>query len=180
MKKILLLFIVSVAVLPDCFSQNMLIIGGEYNPFDPGFWNGNIGFNLELFNSHVQDELLLGFGGITVNDEHDERPRKFLFSVRDNFFYSLDGEFIGLRAGISASFGVYDITEFPKVNDLFFSAAGFAGICILPKFFISITLDVCPGYAMAFRVTDTFNISGNELGFMLPIALGIRLNIDKL
>jgi hypothetical protein len=157
----------------------MLIAGGEYNPFNPPFWNGNIGFNLELFNVHVQDELVFGFGGITVKDERDERPQKLLFSVRDNFFYSLDGEFIGLRAGISAAFGAYDITGLPKVFDLFFSAAGLVGICVLPKSLISITLDICPGYAMAFRIKDTPDISDNEMGFMLPIALGIRLNMDK-
>jgi hypothetical protein len=180
MKKILLLLVFSITALPDCFSQNMLIIGGEYNPFDPGFWNGSIGFNLELFNVHIQDELLLSFGGITAKDDRDERPQKLLFSVRDNFLYSLDGEFIGLRAGISAAFGGYDVTGLPEGIDLFFSAAGFAGVCILPKSLISITLDICPGYAIAFRITGAPGISGNELGFMLPIALGIRLNMDKL
>jgi len=180
MKKILLLFIFGITALPNCFSQNMLIIGGEYNHFSPVFWNASIGFNLELINEHIQDELLFTLGGITVKNTKEEGPQKFLFSVKDNIFYSLDGRFIGLRSGITASFGIYDVPIVPRSFDFFFSAAALVGICILPKSLISVTLDVCPGYAMAFNYTVPFEFSGNESGFMLPLTLGIRLNIDKL
>jgi hypothetical protein len=180
MKKILLLLIFGIMVLTDCFSQNMLIIGGEYNHFNPSFWNGSIGFNIELFNEHIQDELLLTFGSITAKNGIDKKEPRFIFSVKDNLFYSLDGKFAGLRAGVTASFGIYDVPVFPKSFDFFLSGAGLVGICILPRSLISITLDVCPGYAIPFNFTDKFQFSGNDLGFMMPVTLGIRLNIDKL
>jgi hypothetical protein len=179
MKKVFFLFCFAMVVSANCFSQNMLIVGGDYNPFKPVFWNGNIGFNLELFNENIQDDLLLNFGSLTAENEQGKEPQKFIFSIKDNFFYSLDGRFVGLRAGVSASFGIYDIPEFPKSADLFFTATGLVGICILPKSLISITLDLCPGYAVAFRATDAPGLSLNDSGFILPMALGIRVNLDK-
>jgi hypothetical protein len=180
MKKIPLLFILGMTILPGCFSQNMLIIGGEYNPFRPLLWDGAIGFNIEVLNEHIQNDVLLTFGGIRVKNKGGEESQKFIFSLKDNFFYSLNGQYIGLRAGISAAFGIYDVSEFPGKNDLFLSAAGLVGICIFPKSIISITLDVCSGYALAFCLTDAFDVSHNDSGFMLPISLGVRFNIDKL
>jgi hypothetical protein len=180
MKKIPLLFILGMVVLPCCFSQNLLMVGGEFNPLDPLFWNGGIGFNIEVLNEHLQNDTLLAVGGIRAENEEGERPQKILVSVKDKFFYSLNGRYLGLRAGISAAFGVYDLSGVPKVTDFFFSIAGLAGICILPKSLISVTLDICPGYAVAFRLNDAFKGSLNELGFMLPISLGVQFNIDKL
>jgi hypothetical protein len=180
MKKILLLFILGMVVLPCCFSQNLLMVGGEFNPLDPLFWDCGIGFNIEVLNEHLQNDTLLVFGGIMAENEEGERPQKLLFSVKDNFFYSLNGRYLGLRAGISAAFGIYDLSGAPKEADFFFNIAGLAGICILPKSIISVTLDICPGYAMAFRLNDAFKPSRNEFGFMLPISLEVRFNIDKL
>jgi hypothetical protein len=180
MKKIPLLFIFGLVILPDCFSQNMLIIGGEYNPFKPAFWDSNIGFNIEVLDQHIQNDILFAFGGIWARNEEEKRPQKFLFSLKDKIFYSLDGRYVGLRAGVSAAFGIYDLSEFPQRTDLFFSAGGFAGICIFPHSPFSVTLDVCPGYALAFYVTDAPGASVNDSGFMLPISLGLRFNIDKL
>jgi hypothetical protein len=180
MKKIPLLFILGMVVLPRCFPQNLLMVGGEFNPLDPLFWNCGIGFNIEVLNQHIQNDTLLVAGGIRAENEEGERPQKFLFSVKDKFFYSLNGRYIGLRAGISAAFGIYDFSRDPQATDLFFSVAGLAGICILPKSLISITLDICPGYAMAFRLNDAFKGSRNEFGFMLPISLGVQFNIDNL
>jgi hypothetical protein len=158
----------------------MLIVGGEYNYFNPSFWSGNIGFNFEVFNQHIQDDLLLSFGSLGVKDENGGDINRFHFAVKDNIFYSLDGKFVGLRTGISASLGIYDVPEFPKIFDLSFAATGFVGICIFPNSLVSITLDVCPGYAVAFRSTNFTSISPNDSGFILPIVLGLRLNLDKL
>ncbi len=180
MKKIPFLFILGVVVLPCCFSQNLLIAGGEYNPFKPSFWDCGIGFNVEVLNEHLQNDILFLGGSIMVRDEEDERPQQFFFSVKDKFFYSLNGRYLGLRAGVSASFGIYDISEAPREIDFIFSVAGFAGICIFPKSLISIVLDICPGYAMAFCINDDFEGSRNEFGFILPIFLGVQFNFDKL
>jgi hypothetical protein len=179
-RKICCIFILGMAALPECAAQNMLIAGGEYNPFSPKFWDCYAGFNMELYNEHLQNDLLVSFGGITAASGQGEGKSRFLFRFKDNIYFSWNFSVIGLRAGVSASFGIYDVPEFPAAWDLFFSAAGFAGICILPKSLISITVDVLPGYALAFRVTDAPGVSINESGFMLPISVGLRFNLDKL
>jgi hypothetical protein len=180
LRKIFFMLVLGAAALPECFAQNMLIAGGEYNPFKPEFWGGYAGFNLELYNEYLQNDLLVSFGRITAASGQGEEKQRFLYRVKDNIYFSRDFKFIGLRAGISASFGVYDIPKFPGVWDLFFNAAGFAGICIFPKSLISVTIDVSPGYALAFRVTDVPGASINDSGFMLPISVGLRFNLDKL
>jgi hypothetical protein len=175
------ILILGLAALPECAAQNMLIAGGEYHSFSPEFWDCYAGFNMELYNEHLQNDLLVSFGGITAASGPGEEKSRFLFRFKDNVYFSWDfNAAIGLRAGVSASFGIYDVPEFPSVWGLFFSAAGFAGICILPKSLIAITVDVLPGYALAFRVTDEPAGLINESGFMLPIAVGLRFNLDKL
>jgi hypothetical protein len=182
MKKTLLLIIFSLAILPDCFSQNMLIIGGEYNIYEPVFWDGVIGFNQKLFKEIIQTDLLLAFGSLTLKEEdtENEESEKFLFAVKDNLFYSWGKKYVGLRAGVSASLGLYDIPEYPKIFDFFFKIGGLVGICVFPQSFISVTLDVCPGYGMAFRLTDTLDHTFYDSGWVLPIALNMRFNFDKL
>ncbi|MDR2483030.1 MAG: hypothetical protein LBD08_05290 [Treponema sp.] len=179
-RKAVLLLILSLAVTGAVFSQNMLILGGEYNPLSPGFWSVGAGFNLELFNEYIQDDLMFNFGGVTALNEQGERPPRFIFSIKDSVYFSLDWDWIGLRAGITASAGLYQHPEFPEKAALLFSAGGFAGLCVLPRSPISITVDLCPGYAAAFHVTDKPDAALDEPGFILPVALGIRLNLDKL
>jgi hypothetical protein len=183
--KKLLPLLLGLAFLPDCFSQNVLIAGGEVNPLKPVFWGANAGFNFEILSKYLQNDFLLSFGGIHAGSGAEEtqeepEPGKFLFALKDNLYVSLNGEILGLRIGVSASFGMYDIPEYPKMYDLFFNAAGLIGIGIFPQSLISITVDICPGYVLAFRVTDAPSGAVNDSGFMLPIALGLRLNLDKL
>jgi hypothetical protein len=106
-------------------------------------------------------------------------PRhKFLFSLRDSLYFTLDGKWIGLRAGIFASLGVYGIPDFPKSWDLVFNPGGFVGISLFPKSLVSVIIDVCPGYLITFRIDE--GLAKNETGFSLPLFLGIRFNMDKL
>ena len=184
MKKVCFLFILGTVLLPSCFSQNMIILGGEYNIFKPEFWGAGAGFNTKLFNEYIQNDLTVNFGGIRVKDAQNDNtepggnPFKSVFYIKDNFYFSLDGKWLGLRAGIFASLGVYGIPKFPTVYDLFFNPGGFAGICILPKSQVSVTLDICPGYSAAFRLGEGMAL--NDSGFSLSLSLGIRFNIDKL
>ncbi|MDR0539516.1 MAG: hypothetical protein LBG74_03280, partial [Spirochaetaceae bacterium] len=159
-----------------------LIAGSEYNIYKkPQFWDCYAGFNLELFSEHLQNDFLLSFGHITSHSAQEEGAKdRFMFRFKDNIYFSYDFKLIGFRAGISASLGIYDVPDFPAAWDLFFSAATFAGICIFPKAFIAVTVDVLPGYALAFRVTNTPGASINESGFMLPVSVGLRFNLDKL
>jgi hypothetical protein len=180
-RKLFFILVVGTAALPKCFAQNMLIAGGGYNPMSPGFWDAYAGFNMELYNEHLENDLLLSFGGIrAASGQGEEEKGRFLFRVKDNIYFSWDFSVIGFRASVSASFGFYDLSGFPSVSDLFFSAAGFAGICILPKSLVAVTVDVFPGCALAFRVTDAPGASINGAGFMLPLSVGLRFNLDKL
>jgi hypothetical protein len=149
---------------------------------------------MTLFNEHLQNETLLAFGSIraasgknvTVDDGGGEVitgggvSDRFFFRFKDKLYFSWDFSIIGFRAGLSFSAGFYDLSGFPKALDLIFSASGFAGICILPTWIISLTIDVSPGELLAFRVTDAPDFSVNDSGFMLPISVGIRFNLDKL
>ena len=166
MRKTILLFVLSMVFLSPCFSQNMLILGGEYSLFSPEFWGAGVGFNLKLFNKYIQNDVLITFGSI------DAPPAKFLFSLRDSFYFCLEGTWLGLRAGICALLGMYG------THDLLFSPAGFVGFVLLPQSLISINLDACPGYAIAFRVGEDLGI--NKAGFSLALFFGVRLNLDKL
>jgi len=214
MKKTLLLFTIfalwGMVFITPCFSQNMLILGGEYNLSSPEFWGIGVGFNMKLFNEYIQNDFMVNLGAIRAKEavieqipEDDEQgteeneqrtgnreqrienneqlaigQAKLLFSVSDKLYFSRDGKWVGLRAGVFASVGVYGIYDFPKTWDLFANAGGFAGVTILPQSFVSINLDLCPGYAVAFRFDDGF--TENEAGFSLGLFLGIRFNLDKL
>ena len=201
MKKIFFLLIMGVVFLFPCFSQNMLILGGEYNFYKPDFWSAGLGFNHRLFNEYIQNDFVFNFGRLTakrtqiietevenggtengepeiIRTEVIDYPQKFFFYVKDNFYFALEGRGLGLRAGIFASFGIYGIPDFPTAYDLFFNGGGFAGISILPKSLISLTLDISPGYTVAFSFNEGF--SRNDEGFSLTLSMGIRLNFDRL
>ena len=196
MKKAFIFFFLGAVFLPLCFSQNMLMLSGEYSFFKPQFWGAGIGFNMKYFNEYIQNDLTLNFGSIWAKDvpveeeESDEdRPpvvqveslgssMRFVFYLRDNLYFALEGDWVGLRAGVFASLGVYNIIELPMSYDMLFNGGGFAGITILPKSLISVALDLCPGYLVAFRLKD--GISKNQEGFSLSLALSIRFNFDKL
>jgi hypothetical protein len=156
----------------------MLILGGEYNLFSPEVWNAGVGFNIKVFDDYIQNDCLLTFGGIQAKPAEAEEPEpgkppmKFLLSVRDNIYFTIDGKWVGLRAGGFASFGIYGI------HDLFFNGGGLVGICVLPQSLVSVTLDLCPAYKVAFRVNK--GVTKNESGFSLGLFVGIRFNIDKL
>jgi len=176
------------AFSPVCFSQNMFVLGGEYNFTNPQFWGVGIGFNLKIYKEYFQNDLSINFGGIRANDPEqnmwahetkDAAEQKFLFYVKDNFYFSLDWKWFGLRAGVFVSLGLYDIYDNYSAADMLFNGGGFAGICLLPKSLFSLTIDVCPGYAMAFFVREKeagFKVGG----FSLPLTVGIRFNLDKL
>jgi hypothetical protein len=208
MRKTFFLCILGAGFLFPCFSQNMFLVGGEYNFLRPQFWCAGLGFNFKLLNEYLQNDFLVNFGGVWVKeietaepsnetDETDDSPPnartdmemktgdktndpllKFLFSLKDSFYFTLDGKWVGLRAGVFASFGVYGIPDFPKSWDLLFNPGGFVGISLFPKSLVSVVIDVCPGYIIIFRIDDGFN--KNEAGFSMPLFLGIRFNIDKL
>ena len=206
MKKVLFLFIMGVVFLFPCFSQNMLILGGEYNIYKPDFWSAGIGFNHRLLNEYIQNDFTLNFGRITAkhtqiietvvenggteNGEEEngepeiirteiiDYPEKFIFYVRDNLYLALEGRGLGLRAGVFASFGIYGMPNFPTAYDMFFNGGGFLGISILPKSLFYVTMDVSPGYTLAFSIND--GLVMNERGFSLSLGIGIRLNLDKL
>jgi hypothetical protein len=158
----------------------MLLLDGEYNFFKQEFWNVGAGFNMKLINQYVQNDFMLGFGGLRVKETEsgEESLLKFIFSLKDSFYFSLDGKWIGLRLGVFASIGIYDIPDFKKRCDMFFNAGGFAGICILPRSLISVTVDLRPGYAIAFRIGEELSV--NKAGFSLSPSVSIRFNFDKL
>jgi len=187
-KKILFLCVIAAAFSPRCFSQNMFVLGGEYNFTNPQFWAAGIGFNMRLLNEYIQNDLTINFGGISANDPAQNMrametktttEQKFLFYVKDNIYFSLDWKWVGLRSGIFASLGLYDIYDNYSAADMFFNGGGFAGICLLPKSLFSLTIDVCPGYATAFYVREK-EAGLKTAGFSLPLAVGIRFNLDKL
>ena len=187
----LFLFIFGMAFAPSCFSQNMIFLGGDYNlMIKPETFNVGLGFNIKLYDEFVQNDFIVNFGGIraryaekktdeTESNEPDDSaiPMKFHFSIRDNLYYNHEWKWVGLRAGIYASFGVYGIRDSLSVYDLFFSIGGLAGICILPRALISITLDISPGYALTFG--NVGELSVYEAGFSLPLSFCIRFNFDK-
>ena len=193
MKKVCFLLILGTVSLAPCFSQNMLMLGGEYNFFKPQLWGAGLGFNLKLFNEYIQNDLTVNFGNLwakeaiveieseeteTVITEGGDVRKRFFFSLRDSLYFTLEGDWVGLRAGIFASLGLYQIVEFPTAYDLFANGGAFAGIVILPKSLFSVALDLCPGYLIAFRFKE--GVSKNDEGFSLSLSLSIRFNLDKL
>jgi hypothetical protein len=178
-KKFLLLFIMGMVFLFPCFSQNMLILGGEYNPFfGPEYWNAGAAFNLQIKSQYLQNEFMVNFGGTKAEDKTGSPAQKFSLSFRDNLFLSLNWKWVGLRLGVLASLGIYDFSDIPDTFNLLLYPGAFAGICILPQSLISVTLDVCPGYALHIHWSDELTLA--RKGFILPLSLGIRLNLDKL
>ena len=191
MKKPLFLFIFSLVFLYPCFSQNMLVFGGQYNFSKPEFWNAGVGFNMKLINEYFQNDLMLNFGSfrneVIVSEEQGEDTirvntgeykENYLYTVKDSFYFTLDGSWIGLRAGVFAGFGIYGVIEFPKVYDLFFNPGGLVGICLFPKSLFSLALDFSPGYVVAFRLGNGLYI--NESNLSLSLSLGLRLNFDRI
>jgi hypothetical protein len=176
MKKLTFIFILGLAVLPECFSQNMLIAGAEYNMYKPVFWDAMIGFNY-MFTEHIQDDFLLSLGKARI--EPNVSPKKFVFSVKDTVFYTINSKYIGLRLGVFVSAGIYEVSEYP---DLFLSTGGLAGLWFFPKSLISLTVDVCPGYvwALGFNIMDIPTSILHDGGFILPIALNFHINFDRM
>jgi hypothetical protein len=182
MRKTFFLFTMGTFFLFPCFSQNMIILGGEYNFIKPQFWSAGLGFNFIVLNEHLQNDFTVNFGGILpkeINTADDPR-QKFLFSIRDGFYFSWDWKWVGLRAGVFASWGIYDIDGSSKTCDMSFIPGGFVGLSLFPKSLFSVVIDVCPGYLFLFRINEGFSFSKNESGFSLPLFLGIRFNMDKL
>ncbi|MDR2521313.1 MAG: hypothetical protein LBC72_01990 [Spirochaetaceae bacterium] len=180
-QKLVLLLVLGTAARSECFAQNMLIAGGEYNQYSPRVWDVYAGFNMELYGEHLQNDLLLSFGSVDVaSGDGGASGSRYFFRFKDNVYVSWDTRVIGFRAGVAVSFGVYDVSGFPTDWGFLGTAAAFAGICLLPKALISVTVDVFPGRAWAFHATTAPAVSVDEAGFMLPIAVGIRFNLDKL
>ena len=180
MKKVFFPLILGTVFLFPCFAQNVLILNGEYNFFKPEFWSIGAGFNMKLFNNYIQNDFLLGFGGIKAEEpETGGYPPKFLFSFQDSLYITRDWKYAGLRAGLFAALGNYGVPDYPANWDLFFSIGGFAGVSILPRSPVSVTVDLRPGYAIAFR-TEEGGANINEAGFSLSPSVGIRFNFDKL
>jgi len=176
-------FILGTVFLFPCFSQNMLLLGGEYNFLKPQFFGAGPGFNFKLFNEYIQNDFTINFGGLWIkdvedNDANGEPGMKFLFTIRDGFYFSFDWKLVGVRAGVFALLGVYGITDSAKSWDMVCNPGGFAGVCLFPKSLVSVVVDVCPGYLIAFRASE--NTAENDAGFSLPVYLGIRFNLDKL
>ena len=178
MRRGFFLFIFGVALFTPCFSQNMLLLGSEFNVTKPEFWNVGIGFNLIVINEYFQNDVMMNFGRIRTKDADVCEKDNFLFSLADKFYFSVNGAIAGFRAGVFAALGMYDIVDFPTVYDMFFNTGGFVGVALFPRSLFSLTADISPGYAMAFRLSDGPYI--NEAGFSLSLSFGLRFNFDKL
>ncbi|MDR2480859.1 MAG: hypothetical protein LBD07_01010 [Spirochaetaceae bacterium] len=199
MKKFMFVFVMGMMIIPYSFSQNMVLFGADTGYFKPNigkyitkeddyyvrdYWNYNIGFNLQLFNPFIQNDSLLSFGSMTLSDQYNEVKnngnsslkdyQKFMFGIKDNLYVTLDTKFIGLRAGVSGSLGIYDFFDF------LFNATGLFGVCFFPKSLIALAIDVCPGFAVDFHVNGATDMSLNKAGFILPVSACIRFNLDKL
>jgi len=173
MKKIILLCVLGAAFIFPCFSQNMFLLGGEYNFLKPQFFSAGLGFNFKLFNEYIQNDFTVNSGGIWIKD-----IESFLFSIRDSLYFSMDWKWVGLRAGVFTLLGVYGVTDSAKAWDMAFNPGVFAGVCLFPKSLFSVVIDVCPGYMVAFRLSEEMAENGG--GFSLPVYLGVRFNLDKL
>ncbi|MDR0403848.1 MAG: hypothetical protein LBH35_09705 [Treponema sp.] len=205
-----------IAVFLFCFflcgaavhGQNILMTQADWNFLSPDnaqssrgptWLSGSAGTNILLYRTLIQNDVLVGFGGIqaigpfkiekppvadgedeTVEYEHREGSQ-FLFTVSDNIFVSLNTKAIGLRAGFSGGAGIYS----GELVQLFLNLGFLAGIHILPESLISFTVDIKPGYtgtiAWDFNNADVIQaISPLQHGWTFPLALSLRLNLDKL
>ena len=196
MKKTFFIFLFSILFLSPLFCQNMLLFGTEHNIYNsPGFWTAGTGFNMKLINDYFQNDLMFNGGQIRAKKEFvreivnaegekqiirsdtDEYTDKFLFTVKDNFYLAYDWKWIGLRAGVFASIGIYDVPDFPHLWDFFFNTGGFGGVCFFPKSLFALAVDAGPGYSVAFRLGD--GPQTRESGFSLVISLSLRINFDR-
>jgi len=180
----------------------MFLLGGEYNLLGQQFWNVGLGFNLKLINEYFQNDFMINGGFISAKDivmvdappeadAKDDAPKqvmatgdlrtRFLFSLKDSFYFSYDWKWIGVRAGVFASLGVYGVSDSGKSFNMSFNPGGFAGVCLFPRSIVSAFIDLCPGYLVVFRLSgsDSDSLFKNEAGFSLPLAAGIRINLDK-
>ncbi|MFP3040554.1 hypothetical protein LQZ19_01920 [Treponema primitia] len=178
MKKTMFLLILGLAFLTKSHPQNMLMIGGDYNIMKPGFWGAGIGFNIRLFNNYLQNDALLMIGNVFLQDTDGKEEEKYLFYAKDNFYFSKEWKYIGLRAGAAVSLGIYENPDFPETIPLFLNAAVFAGLCFFPEALVSVTMDICPGHIFLFDILPS--PSGNDSAFSMPVSISIRINLDRI
>ncbi|GHV22691.1 hypothetical protein FACS189494_09850 [Spirochaetia bacterium] len=176
MKRLFVIAVFLFAVSDGCFAQNVMMIGGEYNYREAGYWDAGFGFNFMLLNEHLQDEIMINFGAIQLKKPNAEPKDYFLINIKDSLFFALNWKVIGLRIGGTLSIGAYA----EDVGDFFFSVGGLAGLHIFPKSLISLSVDVCPSYSLRFFVSPEFKGSFLDGGFALPVAAILRLNLDRL
>jgi hypothetical protein len=164
------------------FSQNVLMVGGDVNPFKPSHWSAGIGFNLGIVGDYIQNDTFLNFGGFsealfkdTLRAQHTPRW-DFLVSVKDNVYFSYELPFIGFRVGVSAGFGAYSA----DFGDCLFTIGGLAGVVILPKSPVSVVIDVNPSFGVAFNLSNNHPYFAQFItnGFSMPISLALRINLD--
>jgi hypothetical protein len=170
------------------FAQNVLFFQGEGNFLSlpgiggPSWVGGSLGTNLLLYRTLVQTDIAVSFGSMSVEDESGERETPFFFKVSDALFASYTvGAAFGLRGGLSAGIGVY---SGGLINGLI-QIGLLLGFHILPGSLFSITVDIQPGYLLTFHY-DTANSDlfgafsvGAHHGLAFPVAVGLRLNLDK-
>ena len=193
MRKIFFALILGTAFSATAFSQNMIIIGADYNLSGVDFWGVGVGFNHVVFNRYFQNDFMLNFGAVRAKSPDTSAPSmdengepaldpsihyRFMFSIMDRLYFALDGRRVGLRVGVFAALGMYAMPSFPPGYGLFFNTGGFVGINILPRSPVSVTIDLGPGYAVAFRISD--GLTAHDSGFSLPLFLGLRFNFDRL
>jgi hypothetical protein len=173
-------------------AQNIVITQGEWNFLSPDngesgrgptWLSGSIGTNILLYRTLIQNDVLVGFGGVYArpSGEGGADKNEFLFNVSDNIFVSLNTKTIGLRAGFSGGAGLYS----GELVQFFLNIGFLAGVHILPESLFSFTVDVKPGYTGTvcwdFNNSDFIKaFSLLQQGWTFPIAVGVRLNLDKL
>jgi hypothetical protein len=184
-------------------AQNVVITQGEWNFLSPRtgealdhgpLWaSGSIGTNILLYQTLIQNDVLVNFGGIEARrpfktenavgeDTYEIRESdEFMVYVSDNIFVALNTLAIGLRAGFSGGIGVYS----DEPVQIFLNIGFLIGLHLLPESLFSLTIDIKPGYTGAvhwdYSNTDVFTaFSPLQYGWTFPIAISIRLNLDKL
>jgi hypothetical protein len=162
-------------------AQNLLMISGEVDFFDPFAWNSAIGFNVgvDILDAYFQNDSFLVFGALTISGKGlDTAKPHFIGGVRDNFFYSFESEWIGLRLGASVMAGIYTGAWF----NFCVNVAPLLGMVICPQSAVSYVIDVTPGYKWAVNLSKknkSFAAVRSE-GFSMPVTVSVRLNLDKL
>jgi hypothetical protein len=185
---------------------NFLSPGNESSG-GPTWLSGSVGTNILLYRTLIQNDVLVSFGGIYAKRPFKiERPsveegeaidetagedgtaeyeyrenNEFLFNVSDNIFVSLNTKAVGLRAGFSGGVGLYS----GELVQFFLNIGFLVGIHILPESLFSFTVDIKPGYTGTanwdYNNTDFFKaFSLLQHGWTFPIAVSVRVNLDKL